>query len=202
MNETPKRPWYRLHALTWLICGLLAASLAYVNLGARTRFLVASSPTALGWRHGWPVRAFDRETEMRGKKTLEVEFLLAFGIGQPLVGVDLPYAIVDAAFALIVVVGSSITTESWSRRTGFQLRFRLKTLLSAMAAIAVYCMIFKGERIDVEIWFALLYIVALLTIWLGIVLTWLAFFDLVGSAWRLLTNRRQTNPPRPILAPK
>jgi hypothetical protein len=137
------------------------------------------------------VRAFERESELQGKRTLAVEFVLAFGIGQPFVGVDFPYVIVDAAFASVVLVGSSIAAEAWSRRTGFRLRFRLKTLLSAMGAIAVYSMIFKGERIDEEVWFAILYILALLAIWLGIVLAWLAFFDLLGGAWRLLVSRRR-----------
>src|SRR5262245_57974869 len=70
MNETPRRPWWRLHAVTWLVILLVVAAIAALNLGGELR---TSQPY---WEHGWPVAWSHRST------SIDETFLLdAWGFG-------------------------------------------------------------------------------------------------------------------------
>lgn len=57
MYATAKRPWYRLHTITWLIVVLLVTTLQYCHLkGCEVKL----NPIVRGYPKGWPLLELDR----------------------------------------------------------------------------------------------------------------------------------------------
>jgi hypothetical protein len=105
----------------------------------------------------------------------------------------------NGVVAALVVVGSIIATERRRRAGRFRLRFTIQNLLVFTACAASFVAIERlRERslntaiIDLAIGVAIV----------GIILAWVALFDVLATAWnRLTSQRRATDAPDPESAP-
>ena len=166
---SPVRPWYRLHAMSWIAAVLVVIALVAVNLQPSSR---RESGNAVGLHsgdfQGWPFWFAQCWVPRRSRLHLiQVDYFRL----DALVG--------DVAVAVLLVLGATSTLEQWGRRQ--QVRFSLKFLLSAIAWCA--CVV----AITVEWggnWEDAMYLTANVIAYLALALSWLAAFHVASIAWK------------------
>jgi hypothetical protein len=194
MNETPRRPWWRLHRVTWLMVMFVAAAVAALNLRGEPH------TSQLYWEHGWPLAWSHRSTSIDKYVLLDpwnfgpapaqwqsptnrwfnAKNVDAFRLGGLLV---------DLLIVAALIVGSLWTIERWCRRQRVVPRFSLNALLTVTASAGCYLVVVKQSAGH---WEDHMLDVATFTAYLTIPLAWLAFFDVLGITWNRFTFRRRT----------
>jgi hypothetical protein len=203
MNGTPRRPWWRLHGLTFGIGTSLFISLAAANVigdawhHPKTGYEFGER----GAYYGWPIRFAVDANSWNGLTSARRTFLRTgrespttpWPIGKT-VNIFAPSAaIVDAAIGIVVLMGSLWTIERSFRRNTLTVRFSLGFLFAATSWLATYFafaanLLFTENRIDV------VRHIVLIGAALAVGLTWLAFFELLGIVWNRLASRRRAAP--------
>jgi hypothetical protein len=184
MNEHfAPRPWYRLHAVTWLAMFVVAESLLLVNL-------VGYYPTGgsgfVRLRHGWPVLFATREIDRRrGAATngrfFELEDVAAWSA---------PRLAAAVLLGLVILGGTAWMIERWRRRWTVGFRMRLSATLASIGWIEC-CVVLFHHRLSGMNWenaYILLSEVGAAVFCVGMLLAWLALFDVTGVAWKRVAD--------------
>lgn len=148
-----RRPWYRLHASTWVVAALAALSLLVLNLSVEVRFgydpeIKNLGPVAIA---GWPVRYWSH-----GSNSLEFPGTPLLLHGPPttwfsfddVTGIDRRAGMIDIAAAVAIVAATCLLFETWRRRRRRIWQLRLVDLLAATLGLAMIFAWFAGVRRD------------------------------------------------------
>lgn len=169
MNETHRRPWWRLHWLTLITVIVLATSFVQLNITQANRWY-RNIPI-----FGWPLKVVHDPSDVytfSGIRPGQIYIV-------PFIG--------NIALAAFVTMGAAWTVERWCRRLNVGAQFSLKILLVVTASLASYTAL--RDKLP-DPWF-LLTGAELIVILQTIPLAWIAVFDLIGIAWNWLESRRR-----------
>ncbi len=78
-TPSPRRPWYCLHASTWVVVGAALAVVTLIAVPGRVNDHVFFTGAPLCFEHGWPLVFLDRFAPPSKSSTTESDFLDALG---------------------------------------------------------------------------------------------------------------------------
>jgi hypothetical protein len=151
-----RRPWYRLHASTWVVAALTALSLIVLNLSVEVRFEYDPAIKNLGPAAftGWPARywSYGPQTlnRMRGPLIMHRAPATWFSFDDWRQVSGLAVAI-DLAIAVATIAATGLLFESWRRRRRRLWQLRLVDLLVVTLGMAVVFAWFVELRRDARI---------------------------------------------------
>jgi hypothetical protein len=210
MSETPQRPWWKLHGLTW--ASLLSVSVSVFGLNVLSRDLFdtgeawAASGKSVPWeKFGWPFAwlSYDIMGEMPGELDLFRPFNLGFLVAPKNFKAFQPNAFAANGLIWITLVsGAAFSVERWRRKHPGVLVVSLRAMLAILGLCAsVFGLhIVYIREIDEQYGPSIDWLVRSLTqdavsifwciTYANVFLAWLAFFDVFGLVWNRLSRRK------------
>jgi hypothetical protein len=173
MPETslPRRPWWKLHHVTWIASAMVIAALLVMNLFCHP---YRSGVTG----HGWPL-LFSRRDIFSGA------YWFAFAGEWQL---DKSALLIDLVVAALILAAVVYKSEWFCRLFTVRPLVSVKALLVAIAWFACFL---AAEKRDYDFdWMLLVRGLAAPVTYGGMALAWLAFFDVLGAAWNRFADRR------------
>jgi len=135
------RPWYRLHWLTWVVLFLVGGSLVVENLVGQDvdPILPNSLFNGIKYSHGWPIRFVKRDVggDFSGRWPIDKAEVLEFRY--------LPL-MMDILIALVILLATSVTTESYLRRQP-RWQFSIQSIMLFTVFVALLMMNIKYDFI-------------------------------------------------------
>jgi hypothetical protein len=170
----PSRPWYRLHALTWLVSAVVVAAMVAKNLDVNAQ---ADPLGGMKAAYGWPAVFAYRDLNMPTTFWFD---------GKQVVSFSTAMLSANVAFGIAVNIGAATCVEKICRLYNFGSAFNLRLPLVAMAWVASYLAIEGPE----EYWDWHVMYASHAIAWTGVALAWLTALDLAGNAWKWMAGKR------------
>ena len=170
-----KRPWWKLHALTWLAGALVAGALVLKNFEAtyKRQSTPMFAPQAWHVYVGWPF-------------WFGVEFGTPWDDSLITIGTvrRVKALVANVVVGLAILLGAASVIERQARRGKLQTTTRLLLALTAWAACYTALSLEWMEQWETEV-----HRLASAIVFGALALAWLAFFDLLGLVWNRLSRR-------------